>query len=239
MSFKFRCPHCGRKLESEDEWEGQQQCCPVCNTVITITRNIPPAPAVPPPRITVPTASAPRAVAPAPRPVAPAPRPVAPAAAAPCVSSGGGDIFGGRDPEAILSRYRLNCPGCGKMVEVMREWVDRDTVCPHCRESFTVPDGLCRKAGLAAWERAEKALEKMAPPRYSAHDSKGSLAFILLGVCFGMLGLHDFYAGYTGRGIAKLAISLFTLGMAAPLMQIWAIIELFTIKTDAQGRPFD
>lgn len=37
---------------------------------------------------------------------------------------------------------------------------------------------------------------------------KSRLVYILLGIFFGELGIHDFYAGYAGKGLMKLLLSL-------------------------------
>lgn len=72
-------------------------------------------------------------------------------------------------------------------------------------------------------------------------SSKTRLAFILLGVFLGGLGIHNFYAGYTGKGVAQLLISLFgwlLLFIPNVAVWIWVIIEVITVKQDAQGNPF-
>lgn len=54
-----------------------------------------------------------------------------------------------------------------------------------------------------------------------------------LWACFlGALGAHDFFANYTVRGIIKLALTLFGLSFVSG---IWALVDMFTVKTDAQG----
>jgi TM2 domain-containing membrane protein YozV len=57
-----------------------------------------------------------------------------------------------------------------------------------------------------------------------------------------MLGIHNFYLGYNGRGIAQLLISILSCFWLAPVVWIWALIEgilIFTgsIATDAGGFP--
>jgi TM2 domain-containing membrane protein YozV len=70
---------------------------------------------------------------------------------------------------------------------------------------------------------------------------KSRLAYILLALFLGCLGIHNFYAGYAGRGIAQLLISLFLGWLIVPLaaVVIWIIIEICTVTRDAQGVPFN
>ena len=35
-SFKFSCPHCGKHVEAEEEWEGMEAECPHCGKIIVI-----------------------------------------------------------------------------------------------------------------------------------------------------------------------------------------------------------
>lgn len=67
---------------------------------------------------------------------------------------------------------------------------------------------------------------------------KSRLAYILLAIFLGTFGIHNFYAGYTGKGITQLLISLISFGFLSPLVFIWAIIEVCTVTKDAQGIDF-
>ncbi len=68
--------------------------------------------------------------------------------------------------------------------------------------------------------------------------AKSRLAYILLAVLLGSLGIHNFYAGYTGKGIAQLLITLVSLGALSIVSWIWAIVEVCTVTQDANGVPF-
>lgn len=70
---------------------------------------------------------------------------------------------------------------------------------------------------------------------------KSRVGYILLGLFLGGLGIHNFYAGYAGRGIAQLLITLFIGWLIIPLIAvgIWVLIEICTVTADAQGVRFN
>jgi TM2 domain-containing membrane protein YozV len=69
--------------------------------------------------------------------------------------------------------------------------------------------------------------------------AKSRGVYIILGLFFGLLGVHNFYAGYLGRGAIQLLLVLllgwFVVGLV--VVGIWVIIELFTVRKDAAGDP--
>ena len=69
---------------------------------------------------------------------------------------------------------------------------------------------------------------------------KQRITYILLGIFLGGLGIHNFYAGYSGRGVAQLLISLLIGWLVLPLIAvwIWVIIEVCTVNKDAEGNLF-
>lgn len=68
--------------------------------------------------------------------------------------------------------------------------------------------------------------------------SKPRIAYILLGLFLGGFGVHNFYAGYTGKAVAQLLISLLSLFMLSWISTIWAIVEICTVTKDASGKDF-
>lgn len=66
---------------------------------------------------------------------------------------------------------------------------------------------------------------------------KSKIAYILLGIFLGELGIHNFYAGYTSKAVTQLLVSLLTCGILSLVMWIWAIIEVCTVTHDAAGVP--
>ena len=67
---------------------------------------------------------------------------------------------------------------------------------------------------------------------------KSRVAYIVLAIFLGCLGVHNFYAGYNGKGIIQLLISLFSGGFLALGVWVWVIVEIITTDKDANGVPF-
>lgn len=67
---------------------------------------------------------------------------------------------------------------------------------------------------------------------------KSRLAYILLALFLGSLGIHNFYAGYNGKGIAQLLMSILSFGVLMPVVCIWVIVEIITVTKDVKGIPF-
>ncbi|MBJ2122264.1 TM2 domain-containing protein [Arthrobacter sp. MSA 4-2] len=71
-------------------------------------------------------------------------------------------------------------------------------------------------------------------------EQKSRLVAGLLGILLGSLGIHRFYLGYVGIGIAQIAVTIVTFGLGA----VWGFIEGIMIlvgaesfRRDAKGVP--
>lgn len=69
-------------------------------------------------------------------------------------------------------------------------------------------------------------------------DAKDRVAYVLLAVFLGGIGIHNFFAGYTSRAVAQLLICLLTCGIGGIVTSIWAIVEACTVTQDANGVRF-
>ncbi|HUR44255.1 MAG TPA: NINE protein [Candidatus Saccharimonadales bacterium] len=79
-----------------------------------------------------------------------------------------------------------------------------------------------------------------APPLVAPNDyQKSRLVAGLLGIFLGGMGVHRFYLGYIGIGIAQIIVTICTFGVG----HFWGLIEGIliltgsTITTDADGYP--
>lgn len=67
---------------------------------------------------------------------------------------------------------------------------------------------------------------------------KSRTSYIVLGIFLGALGIHNFYAGYTGRAVGQLCLTVLTLGALAIVSWVWAIIEICIVEKDSTGLRF-
>lgn len=76
---------------------------------------------------------------------------------------------------------------------------------------------------------------KIAPP-----SSRNRGVYIILGILFGALGFHNFYAGYHKAGFWQISLSLvlgvFTAGIGVLITWIWALLDICTVTVDAENR---
>jgi TM2 domain-containing membrane protein YozV len=122
--------------------------------------------------------------------------------------------------------------------ETLREWVAQNRV------NATT---LVQPEGSTDWKPLGQLPEFVGvgsgptiPPELAQWDQrKSKLAAGLLGVLLGGLGVHRFYLGYVGIGVAQILVTCITCGLG----WIWGFIEGIlilvgtTITTDADGRP--
>jgi TM2 domain-containing membrane protein YozV len=105
--------------------------------------------------------------------------------------------------------------------------------CQNCGADTNLNADVCVKCGVRLARAA------------TAGRPKSKLAAGLLGVFVGGLGIHRFYLGYTGIGIAQLVLAFLgipTCGITAVAAWLWGLIEGILILTghinvDAQGQP--
>jgi TM2 domain-containing membrane protein YozV len=77
------------------------------------------------------------------------------------------------------------------------------------------------------------------PAAYAAgRSAKSRTTYIVLGVFLGAFGAHNFYAGYTGRAVGQLCLSVMTLFYLAIASWIWAIVEICIVDRDSAGIQF-
>lgn len=101
-----------------------------------------------------------------------------------------------------------------------------NTYCPNCGANTPPGAAVCTSCGIA--------LPQMINPELQ----KSKLAAGLLGIFLGGIGVHNFYLGFTGKGVAQIIVSVVTCGIGG----IWGFIEgilLLTgnINRDANGLP--
>ena len=136
----------------------------------------------------------------------------------------------------------MYCKNCGKVLED-----ETKDLCPDCE-------------AVKNTEVAEEKVEVVKEVTSNTNDSsnqntnnntqntttsvlkKSKVAAGILGILLGSLGVHNFYLGYTGKGVAQLLITLLTCGFGACVTSIWGLVEGILILTgsnnvDGNGNP--
>lgn len=77
---------------------------------------------------------------------------------------------------------------------------------------------------------------------YAPSQQKSKIAAGILGIFLGVFGVHNFYLGRVGRGVAQLLLTLLSCFLLSPVSEIWGLIEgilILTgnINTDGKGIP--
>ena len=137
----------------------------------------------------------------------------------------------------------INCSECGKQVS------DKATCCPNCGNPIAKaaePRVESSETGGRQdkfFERIER-IERERHERELSKSDKSRLAYVLLGLSLGVLGIHNFYAGRTGRGVRQ--IVLFVLGLLLTaigigfllllILFIWILVDICSVTTDADGK---
>ena len=138
----------------------------------------------------------------------------------------------------------MYCRNCGKQVP------DLAVVCVSCGVAPGTGSRFCQHCGAETDPAAAVCVKcgvQLARPMPSLQDPtlKSKMAAGLLGVFLGGLGIHRFYLGFTGIGVAQLVLGLLgivTCGVTSVASWIWGLIEGILILTgsmnrDAAGRP--
>ena len=126
----------------------------------------------------------------------------------------------------------IKCPECSTQVS------DKANACPSCGYPIArnISDGVARDPSTVDSTRSERTFGgSQTVTLVKSAKSRG--VYIILGLCFGCLGIHNFYAGYHGRGAAQLIITLLLgwvfLGLFITVP--WALIEICSVTEDASG----
>lgn len=102
--------------------------------------------------------------------------------------------------------------------------------CEKCGKELEKDSSFCAKCGANTNNKTNN------------QKGKSKIAAGIMGILVGWLGVHNFYLGYTGKGIAQLLISVLTCFVLSGISAIWGLIEGIMILTgnidkDADGNP--
>ena len=127
------------------------------------------------------------------------------------------------------------CQNCGTIIND-----DTASNCINCGAVLVGNGGAQQQAQYQTPQQPQYQQQFQQP--MTPAQGKSKIGAGLLAIFLGPLGIHNFYLGYTGKGVAQLLITLLTCGIGAIVTWIWSLIEgimIFTgsISTDANGMP--
>ena len=139
------------------------------------------------------------------------------------------------------------CPSCGAAVKVVHPTA-APAYAPGAAPVGAVPPGAAPAAPAYAPGAAPIGAVPVGAAPYGAPvivnmqqpalPPKSRVTYVLLALFLGTLGIHNFYAGRAGSGVAQLLITLLTCGIGGLVTGLWALIEACAVTTDGHGVPF-
>lgn len=124
----------------------------------------------------------------------------------------------------------------------------REGYCPNCGAECRMEAPFCSKCKAVFDATGWRPVAERPMAAQTAHpetprlvkSAKSRGIYIILGLFFGMLGIHNFYAGRLGIGLAQLLVTCilgwFVVGLV--ITGVWVLIELFVITKDGAGDAF-
>ena len=127
--------------------------------------------------------------------------------------------------------------------------------CEYCEKDVPAGSRVCPSCGAAVRIEQMPAVAPIAQPSQpiqqqiargqvigsqSPNPPKSRVAYILLGLFLGGLGIHNFYAGRPNRALGQLLTTLLAGWLILPLFAvfIWCIVDICAITTDGDGVRF-
>ena len=120
---------------------------------------------------------------------------------------------------------------CGKCGAVVATTNPSDS-CPSCGATTRPGNAFCTNCGASA-----DFTPITTNPVTAERSTRSRLAAGLLGIFLGAYGVHNFYLGKHGVGVAQILVTLFTCGIGS----IWGFVEGIVIlcskePKDAEGK---
>ena len=130
----------------------------------------------------------------------------------------------------------MKCPDCG------RETQDQTTYCGFCGAEMNKPTSKKAKAIQPEVMNEKDVKRDQSQSSNPQTEPKSKLVAGLLGIFVGGLGIHNFYLGYTNRGVTQLLLATvgYLIIIGPFIASVWGLIEGIqiltgSIDTDANG----
>lgn len=127
----------------------------------------------------------------------------------------------------------MYCRNCGNVMN------DQAAICVSCGVPTGKGNNYCINCGDITDSMAQVCM-KCGVNLNTYGQQKSKLAAGLFGIFLGMFGVHRFYLGHIGIGVAQLLITVLSCGLLSWATWIWGLIEGIlilagSINKDAKG----
>lgn len=162
-----------------------------------------------------------------------------------------------------MPTIRVTCPMCNVELELDAAHAGQEIECGSCLQVFVAEEtprkNQLRRVDDDEDDRGRRSRRSRRSrrddddyddrPRRRQYDDygpppKSRVAYILLAVFLGKMGVHNFYAGRIGPGVGQLVLfvvslvlTCFVIGWLGILaLFIWWVVEVCTVEHDGDGR---
>ncbi len=127
----------------------------------------------------------------------------------------------------------MYCRNCGNVVN------DQAVICVTCGVPTGKGNNFCPLCGEATDSMSQVCM-KCGFTLNNYGQQKSKLAAGLFGIFLGAFGVHRFYLGYIGIGLAQLLLTVLSCFILSPIIWVWGLIEGIlilagSINKDAKG----
>ena len=139
-----------------------------------------------------------------------------------------------------MALFNMKCPYCNAPMAAEEEWIGMACNCPGCGKKITIAHPQQTQQPTPQYQQNSYTQQPGVNPNstfYPPQQCKSFIAYLLLAVFLGNLGIHDFYAGYSLKGIIKLLMTLLSCGVLGIVSFVWALFDICTVRHDANGNP--
>ncbi len=143
--------------------------------------------------------------------------------------------------EDQYANMAFDCPTCGannvpEIETPVNNFVQNNDTnpCPMCGEDIKKIAKICKHCGEILDHKLKK--QKVNSNNTLQLQPKSRLAYILLAIFFGGLGVHNFYAGYILTGLIQLFLCCTVVG--AIVVLFWLVCDILFTTKDGHGIKF-